>query len=66
MIVKINGKAEEIQNAGNIAELLLRKGLSRERVVVEHNCRIIPKEQLQAAVLNDNDNVEIVSFVGGG
>ena len=66
MIVKINGRIEEIAKKLNMGELLAAKGLKPERVVIEHNHRIIPKDQLQAVVLNDNDNVEIVSFVGGG
>ena len=66
MKVKINGKAEEVKAALNIAELLTAKGLSCEQVVVEHNNRIIPKEKLHAAALNENDSLEIVTFVGGG
>lgn len=66
MIIKINGKDEMIDKIKNIFELITDKGLSCEKIVVEHNFSIIPKEEWEKIVLNENDNLEIVSFVGGG
>jgi thiamine biosynthesis protein ThiS len=66
MIIKINGKVEEVGASRTIAALLKDKGLSCGRVVVEHNSRIIPRDELGAVSLNENDSLEIVSFVGGG
>ncbi len=66
MKVKINGKYEEVGSTLNITGLLISKGLSCERVVVEHNRRIIPKEEIGAIALKEDDDLEIVSFVGGG
>jgi sulfur carrier protein len=66
MIIKINGRTEEAGAGSTIAALLEDKGLSRERVIVEHNSRIIPRDELELVALKDNDSLEIVSFVGGG
>jgi len=33
---------------------------------VEYNLTIIPKEQYGQTILKDGDEVEIVSFMGGG
>lgn len=66
MIIKINGMAEEAGANRTIAALLEDKGLSCERVVVEHNSRIIPRDELASVALKENDSLEIVSFVGGG
>jgi sulfur carrier protein len=66
MKVKINGKAEELRSALNIAELLALKGLLPERIVVEHNDRIVPKDEFTAVEVSENDRLEIVTFVGGG
>lgn len=66
MIIRINGKSEEVGKEKNLSELLLAKGLCAGRVVVEHNLRIVPKEDLERVILQDNDSVEIVSFVAGG
>ncbi len=66
MNIKINGKNEDIDRTANIAELVSGRGLSPDRIVVEHNFRIVPKEEWRKIILNESDNIEIVSFVGGG
>jgi len=66
MVIKINGKDESIEGAATIGELISKKGLLPERIVIEYNYHITPKEDWHAIMLNENDNVEIVSFVGGG
>jgi thiamine biosynthesis protein ThiS len=66
MNIKINGKGEYVEKAGSIAELISRKGLSCDRIVVEHNLRVVPREEWAGIALQENDNIEIVSFVGGG
>lgn len=37
-----------------------------ELVAVERNGQIVPRTEFGAAVLTDGDELEIVSFVGGG
>lgn len=66
MIIKINGKNETIEKKLNLSDLVVSKNLSPEAIVVEHNLRIIPQEAWDAVTLEENDTVEIVSFVGGG
>ncbi|MCX5711088.1 MAG: sulfur carrier protein ThiS [Candidatus Omnitrophica bacterium] len=66
MKIKINGKNEDIEKRLNLDQLILEKGLCAERIVVEHNLRIVPKEEWKRVILHELDNIEIVSFVGGG
>ena len=66
MNLRINGKNEEIEKTSNMAELILRKDLSPEKIVVEHNFNILSKEEWNTTMLNENDNIEILSFVQGG
>ena len=66
MKLKINGKDVSIGSKETLAELLTEKGLHPDRVVVEHNLKIVPKEEWHKTALGDNDTIEIVSFVGGG
>jgi len=66
MVIKINGKNESVDKAATIAELVSEKGLSCDRVVIEHNFRIVSKEEWPNLILRESDNIEIVSFVGGG
>ena len=66
MVIKINGKNEPVSNAANLGELILKKGLVPEHIIVEHNYNIIPKNGWGSVTLKENDNIEIISFVGGG
>ncbi len=66
MIVKINGKDEAIEGGINILELVRFKNLIGENIVIEHNLRIVPKEEWPEVNLNENDTIEIVNFMGGG
>ncbi|MDP3788799.1 MAG: sulfur carrier protein ThiS [Candidatus Omnitrophota bacterium] len=66
MIIRINGKEETVDAPVNLTELVSARGLVPEHIVIEHNFRIIPKDEWPDIALKENDNVEIVSFVGGG
>jgi len=66
MKIKINGKEEEIENKSTLLELVKNRRLIPEKIVVEHNMKIISKENLSDVIVNEDDSIEIVSFVGGG
>ena len=64
-MVKING--EKLNIAGKtIAEYLATTNFDPKRIAVERNGDIVPKSQYADTLLQDGDNIEIVSFVGGG
>lgn len=61
----VNGKAENIAGI-TLGEYLIRAGYLLERVVVERNLEIIPREKLNTTVIEEGDSIEILQFVGGG
>ena len=64
-MVKING--EERNLAGkNLLEYLKESGFEPEIVVVERNLEIIPQEKLGNVIIQDEDAIEVLRFVGGG
>ena len=64
-MVKVNGT--ELDIAGKtVSEYLSSTNYDSKRIAVEHNGDIVFKSQYDVAVLRDGDNLEIVSFVGGG
>ena len=64
-MVKING--EELNMAGKtLAEYLASTNYDPKRIAVERNGDIVPKAKYGETILQDGDNVEVVSFVGGG
>lgn len=56
----------QFEDVTSITTMLQKLGLSPEKVVVEVNMDIVPKEQFDGRILNEEDTIEVVSFVGGG
>ena len=64
-MVKINGEEKEIAGK-NLLEYLKEAGFEPERVVVERNLDIIPKDELGNTIIQDEDVIEVLRCVGGG
>lgn len=62
----VNGKEMALPGGITVAELFNQLELEQDRVVVEINREIIPREAYLGTKINSGDQVEIVSFVGGG
>lgn len=62
----INGKEFNLHSGISIENMLLELNLDKKKVVVEVNENIISKEEFENFKLNNNDSIEVVSFVGGG
>jgi thiamine biosynthesis protein ThiS len=65
MQVRVNGDARELPDGETVRTLIERYKLSPEKVAVELNRRLLRGERYDTA-LKDGDEVEIVTFVGGG
>lgn len=61
----VNGSAETVPPC-TIAELVARKGLSPGALVVEWNQQIVKQEEWSSVQLQEQDRLELLSFVGGG
>ncbi len=61
----INGESREVP-AGTVSDLLQSLSIDPARVAVELNRDILPKAQYSTTPLQDDDQLEIVQFVGGG
>ena len=66
MDVTINGETESLPATCNVTDLLTARGHDAQRVVVERNGEILPREQFSQTMLCEADCLEIVHFVGGG
>jgi sulfur carrier protein len=62
----INGEDRQFDSALTIAGLLERLSMKPDRVAVELNRELVPRERWAATQLSDDDKLEIVHFVGGG
>ena len=62
----INGEDRQFDSALSITALLDRLGMKPDRVAVELNRELVPRERWVKTQLSDDDKLEIVHFVGGG
>ena len=65
IMLTINGKEYEL-NGKTVAEALAETGYGEQRVAVELNESIVPRDQYASTVLYEGDHLEVVRFVGGG
>ncbi len=63
--VSINGEARRV-TAGSVAKLVRVLGLDPAKVAVERNKAIVPRSTLAEVAVEEDDEFEIVHFVGGG
>ena len=61
----INGEKLEFKEL-KFSELLKQRGLEAKFVALELNGEVISRDKFESLVLKENDNAEIVNFVGGG
>ena len=64
--IQLNGKLYEINTGTNLNELLNNLKIQKNKVAIEVNGQIIDKNRYSNLILNKNDKVEIVHFIGGG
>ena len=64
--ISVNGQHRRVPKGMTIAELALELGLEPTRVAVERNLEIVPRSTLADTKVEDGDDFEIVTFVGGG
>ena len=66
MKINLNGKNHNLENNITIAKLLDNLKLDLDAIAIELNMVIIPSSEYADTIINENDNIEIVQFVGGG
>jgi sulfur carrier protein len=66
MRLKINGDEKEVANVSTLVDLVEHLAMKSDRVAVELNREIVPRANWEGTILKDNDQLEIVHFVGGG
>jgi thiamine biosynthesis protein ThiS len=65
MKVKVNGTDRDVADATTIRQLVQQFNLVPEKVAIELNRRLLRSDKYDQ-VLKEGDEVEIVTFVGGG
>ncbi len=66
MKLQVNGEEKTFDAPLTLATLIANMGLKADRVAVELNRDIAPRDKWFNLELQDGDRLEIVHFVGGG
>ncbi|HYM75996.1 MAG TPA: sulfur carrier protein ThiS [Candidatus Dormibacteraeota bacterium] len=67
MKLHINGEEKTFDSAvPTLAALVETLGMKPDRVAVELNREIVPRDRWEGTHLNEGDRLEVVHFVGGG
>jgi thiamine biosynthesis protein ThiS len=66
MTLTINGEERAFTSLSTLADLVTQLGMKPDRVAIELNRELVPRDRWPATQLSDRDRLEIVHFVGGG
>jgi thiazole synthase len=64
--ITVNGEHRRVPAGASVADLALELGLEPTKVAVERNLEIVPRSTLGEVKIEEGDDFEIVTFVGGG
>lgn len=64
--IRVNGEHRRVRDGLKLSQLALELGLEPTRVAVERNLVVVPRSLLSETLVEDGDEFEIVTFVGGG
>jgi sulfur carrier protein len=64
--IDLNGEPHAIDGDPGLEALLKKLDLRPNRVAVEINRTVVPKDDYARTILKAGDQVEVINFVGGG
>jgi len=64
--IYVNGDSRELSAPISLAELITQLDLPAARIAVELNRAVVRRSEWSTTMLQDEDRIEIVHFVGGG
>lgn len=64
--IVLNGESRPIDAGLTVSGLIAELGLDRRQVAVERNREVVPRAEHDQTKLEDGDQIEVVTFVGGG
>ncbi|MEE9369416.1 MAG: sulfur carrier protein ThiS [Pontiella sp.] len=66
MKLTVNGEPHEHQGSGNVDNLLNELGANQAHTALMINGSVVPSDAWKTTALHENDEVEMLVFVGGG
>ncbi len=66
MQITVNGESRDLPSGTTIARLIETLNMQPKFVAVERNRELVPRAEHRGCVLQENDEIEVVTLVGGG
>ena len=64
--IKVNGRKVIFDNEESVGSLIKKLNIPLYKVAIELNKKILDKKKINKIMIKNNDNIEIVHFIGGG
>ncbi len=64
--IQLNGKKININSKLSVFDVLKKYKINEKKVAIELNGKILPRDNLKKKLINNNDIIEVVQFIGGG
>jgi sulfur carrier protein len=64
--ITVNGKTDAIDPGLTLLGYLEKRGINPAMIVVEHNGELPDRESWGQVILQTNDRLELIKFMGGG
>lgn len=64
--ITVNGKQRMLEAELSLQDLLQDLGMTKGRIAVELNGKIVPRSQFSSQRISNLDSIEIVQAIGGG
>lgn len=65
-MIIVNGKKYNEYDGVTLEEVILKLEYDKSKIAIELNGDIISRDKYQSVEMKDGDQMEVVSFVGGG
>ncbi len=66
LLIRVNGEQREVEPEMALPKLVTLLNLKPEQIAIEVNKKVVRRANWEATVLREDDQIEIVHFVGGG
>ena len=66
MLIQVNGESREVEENISLPKLIAGLNLKPEQIAIELNREVVRRASWEVTLLREDDQVEIVHFVGGG
>lgn len=66
MNITLNGQKHNIESNITLKQMLINLNIEQNNIIAEVNGEVVTKDDFSNKIINENDIIELVRFVGGG